>query len=228
MQLLDNASEKDVSSLQKTFRDIKNITGAIGTESLQSILDAIIHSLPEMAHKLGKAEPKVVINDHNLRLIPEIAPVIKNVLTHSFRNAMDHGLETIVERKKSGKPEFGTITVDVSQKGAQLILEISDDGRGLPVNKLKQKAIQNGTLKPNEAISDHDLSELIFQSGLTTAESVSDISGRGVGMDAIRMFIEKAGGKVAIQFKQKPEQDSEFLPFIMNITLPSSCAKKIA
>jgi HAMP domain-containing protein/HPt (histidine-containing phosphotransfer) domain-containing protein len=228
MQILGSVNEKDISSMQKGFKAIKNITEAIGTESIHSILDAIINSLPEMANKLGKSTPKVVITDHDLRFLPDIAPVIKNVLTHSFRNSMDHGLETSKERKVHGKPDFGTITVDVNQKGEQIVLQISDDGRGLPVSKLKQKAIQNGTLKPKGELSDHDLSEMIFQSGLSTAESVSDISGRGVGMDAIRKFIEKAGGKVGIQFKQKPDQDSEFLPFILNITLPSSCAKQVA
>ena len=228
MQIVGGVNEKDVNSLQKAFKDIKSITGAIGTESMQSILDAIIRSLPEMAHKLGKKAPKVVINDHNIRFLQDIAPVIKNVLTHSFRNAMDHGLETSAERKAHGKPEVGTITVDVTHVGDQTAILISDDGRGLAVNKLKQKAIQNDTLNAKGDISDHDLSELIFQSGLTTADSVSDISGRGVGMDAIRKFVEKAGGKVDIRFKQKPKQDSEYLPFTLNITLPSSCSKQIA
>ena len=228
MQILGSVNEKDVSSLQKGFKAIKNITEAIGTESIHSILDAIINSLPEMAQKLGKASPKVVISDHDLRFLPDIAPVIKNVLTHSFRNAMDHGLESSEERKAHGKPDFGTITVDLNHKDDLIVLQISDDGRGLPVNKLKQKAIKNGTLKADGALTTHELSELIFQSGLSTADNVSDISGRGVGMDAIRKFIEKAGGNVGIQFKHKPEQNSEFLPFIMNITLPSSCAKQVA
>jgi two-component system chemotaxis sensor kinase CheA len=228
MLILDGVNEKDVASLQKGFKAIKNITAAIGTESILSILDAIINSLPEMAHKLGKAAPKVMITDHDLRFLPEFAPVIKNVLTHSFRNAMDHGLETGDERKAHGKPDFGTINVDLHQKGDQIVLQISDDGRGLPVNKLKQKAIKNGTLKADGELTAHELSELIFQSGLSTADNVSDISGRGVGMDAIRKFIENAGGKVGIQFKHKPEKNSEYLPFILNITLPSSCAKQVA
>ena len=228
MQILGSVNEKDVGSLQKGFKAIKNITEAIGTESIHSILDAIINSLPEMAQKLGKAAPKVVITDHDLRFLPDIAPVIKNVLTHSFRNAMDHGLEASEERKAHGKPDFGTITVDLNHKDDQIVLQISDDGRGLPVNKLKQKAIKNGTLKADGALTTHELSELIFQSGLSTADNISDISGRGVGMDAIRKFIEKAGGNVGIQFKHKPEQNSEYLPFIMNITLPSSCAKLVA
>lgn len=224
---LENFNSKDALSMQKALSEIKSITSAIGTESLASLLDALIRSLPEMAAQLGKATPQVVINDNNIRFNSDIAPVIKNVLTHSFRNSMDHGLETSIERKKLGKPEFGTITLDVTQEGDLTNLKFSDNGRGLAVKKLKQKAIQNGTLDVKSEYTSHELAELIFQSGLSTAEKVSDISGRGVGMDAIRKFVENAGGKVEIQFKDKPKQDSEYLPFSLCISLPSSCAKQV-
>lgn len=225
---LSGFNDKDLNSLKQTLKEIKNITAAIGTESLASILGAHIQSLPEMAQQLGKAAPKVVINDHNIRFLPDIAPVIKNVLMHSFRNTMDHGIETIAERKSQGKPEFGTITIDVDQQGNEVALLFSDDGRGLAASKLKQKAIQSGSLNANADLSSHDLAELMFKSGMSTAENVSDISGRGVGMDAIRQFIEKAGGKVDIRFKQEAKKDSDYIPFALCITLPSSCTKKLA
>jgi len=181
-----------------------------------------------MAQQLGKSAPHVVIEDHNIRFVPDIAPVIKNVFTHSFRNAIDHGLETSEERKAHGKPDFGTITVEVNEENDQVVLSISDDGRGLAVRKLKDKAIQNGLLDAKGDVSAQVLAELIFQSGMSTADNVSDISGRGVGMDAIRQFVEKAGGKIEIRFNQEPKQDSEFLSFISRITLPASCTKKVA
>jgi HAMP domain-containing protein/HPt (histidine-containing phosphotransfer) domain-containing protein len=224
-QILENSGDTNINELKQS---LKNITEAIGTESIESLMDALIHSLPALAQQLGKPTPHVVSNDHNIRFLPEIAPVIKNIFTHSFRNAIDHGIESIAERKAQGKPEFGTITVDVSQSVDFVNLSISDDGRGLAVNKLKQKAIQNGTLDAKGNISSEQLADLIFQSGLTTAEKVSDISGRGVGMDAIRKFVEKAGGKVEIRFKEKPKQDSEFIPFAVYITLPSRYAIQIA
>ena len=102
-----------------------------------------------------------------------------------------------------------------------------DDGRGLAVKKLRDKAIQNGLLDANSDISAQAMAELIFHSGMTTAETVSDISGRGVGMDAIRQFVEQAGGKVEIRFNQAPQKDSEFLPFITRITLPAAFARKV-
>lgn len=227
-QALDSFDEKDVNSLRQALKDVKAITSAIGTESMESLLDALIHSMPEIAHQLGKPAPHVVIDDHNIRFFPDIAPVIKNVFTHSFRNAIDHGFESSEERIAHGKPDFGTITVEVNQENDQVVLLISDDGRGLAVRKLKEKAIKTGLMDAQGDISPQALAELIFQSGMSTAENVSEISGRGVGMDAIRQFVEKAGGKVEIRFVEEPKQDSEFLSFISRITLPASCTKKVA
>lgn len=226
--ILDGINDHDVNSLRQALNGVKAITNAIGTESMESLLDAIVRSMPELAQKLGKSAPHVVIEDHNIRFVPDIAPVIKNVFTHSFRNAMDHGLETSEERKAHGKPDYGTITVEVNEENDQVVLSISDDGRGLAVKKLRDRAIQNGLLDAKGDVSAKVLSDLIFQSGMSTADNVSDISGRGVGMDAIRQFVEKAGGKIEIRFNQEPKKDSEFLSFISRITLPSSCTKKVA
>lgn len=226
--ILDGFNDEDATSARQALKDVKAICNAIGTESMESLLDGLIHSMPDMAQQLGKPTPHVVIEDHNIRFNPEIAPVIKNVFTHSFRNAIDHGLENSAERKAHGKPDSGTISVEVHQENDQVVLSISDDGRGLAVKKLKEKAIKNGLIDAKGDISHQALAELIFQSGMSTADNVTDISGRGVGMDAIRQFVEKAGGKVEIRFKQEPKQDSEFLSFISRITLPASCAKKVA
>lgn len=224
-QVLESSNVTNVNDLKQSLKDI---TEAIGTESIESLMDALIHSLPALAQQLDKHTPHVVSNDHNIRFLPDIAPIIKNIFTHSFRNAIDHGIEPVAERKAKGKPDVGTISVDVSLSGDKVSLSISDDGRGLAVNKLKQKAIQNGTLDAHGIISTEQLADLVFQSGLTTAEKVSNVSGRGVGMDAIRKFVEEAGGKVEIRFTEKPKQDSEFIPFSVYITLPSSYTVQVA
>ena len=226
--ILNDIGDKDTAKLRQALNDAKAVTNAIGTESMESILDAIVRSLPDLAQSMGKGAPHVVIEADNIRFMRDIAPVLKNVFTHSFRNAMDHGLESVEERKAHGKPDFGTITVKVNEENEQVVLSMFDDGRGLAVKKLKDKAIQNGLLDVNSEISGLALAELIFQSGMTTAENVSDISGRGVGMDAIRQFVEQAGGKVEIRFNQTPQKDSEFLPFVTRITLPAAFAKKLA
>jgi HAMP domain-containing protein/HPt (histidine-containing phosphotransfer) domain-containing protein len=226
--ILDNVDNQNRDGLRKTLHDVKAVTNAIGTESMETLLDAIVRSMPELAQKLGKRAPNVVIEDHNIRFVPDIAPVLKNVFTHSFRNAIDHGLETAEERKASGKPDQGTIKVEVNEENDQVVLSMSDDGRGLPVKKLKDKAIQAGLLDAKREVTAQTIAELIFQSGLSTADDVTDISGRGVGMDAIRKFVEKAGGKVEIRFSQEPKKDSDYLSFESRITLPASFAKKVA
>ena len=226
--ILRGFNSQDVDSLRQALHDVKAITAAIGTESIESLLASIIASVQDLARQLGKPVPHVVINDHNIRFVPEIAAVIKNVFMHSFRNAIDHGLETSAERLAKGKSASGTITVEVNEKKDQVVLSIFDDGRGLAVKKIKDKAVQCGLLDANSVVSPQVVADFIFKSGVSTAENVSDISGRGVGMDAIRLFVEKAGGKIEIDFARKPEPDSEFLPFVMSITLPVSCIKKIA
>ena len=227
--VLDHVNEHDVNALRRAVRTVKSISGAIGTESIAALLDAITRSMPELAQRLGKVAPHVVIKDNGIRLAVEVAQVIKNVFTHGFRNAMDHGIETAAERAAQGKPEQGTITLDVTEENGRVVLALSDDGRGLALRKLRDKATAQGIVYPNEELSELELGDLIFQSGLSTAANVSDISGRGVGMDAMRKFVEKLGGEVEIRFTKKtPLGDPDYRPFEFRIILPAVCAVKVA
>ncbi len=225
---LNRVNEHDVDALRTAVKTVKTITAAIGTESIPSLLEAIIRSMPELAQRLGKSAPNIVVKDNNIRLAAEVGNVMKNVFTHGFRNAMDHGLEPADERKAHGKPEQGTIVLEVREEEGRVVLALSDDGRGLAVRKLKEKAIEQGLLDPTKKITDQMLAELIFQSGVSTAVNVSDISGRGVGMDAVRKFVEKLGGKVEIRFTQKSKGDDDYRPFESRFILPAECAVKVA
>jgi GAF domain-containing protein/HPt (histidine-containing phosphotransfer) domain-containing protein/two-component sensor histidine kinase len=225
---LDHVDERDVNALRSMVRTVKSICGAVGTESISALLDAITRSMPELAQRLGKVAPNIVIKDNGIRLAVEVAQVMKNVFTHGFRNAMDHGIETAAERIAQGKPEQGTITLDVREEDGKVVLALSDDGRGLALRKLKDKATAQGIVYSNEELSDHELADLIFQSGVSTAANVSDISGRGVGMDAIRKFVEKLGGSVEVRFAKKTTTDSEYRQFESRIMLPAVCAIRLA
>ncbi|MCX6110420.1 MAG: chemotaxis protein CheW [Proteobacteria bacterium] len=123
---------------------------------------------------------------------------IKDPLTHLVRNAVDHGIELPEERKKAGKPETGSLKVQAYHEGGQVIVEISDDGQGLKRAKIGAKAVERGliTAQALETMSDRDVHQLIFAPGLSTADKVSSLSGRGVGMDVVRTNIEKIGGVV--------------------------------
>ncbi len=123
---------------------------------------------------------------------------IKDPLTHLVRNAVDHGIELPEDRKKAGKPETGSLKVQAYHEGGQVIVEISDDGQGLKRAKIGAKAVERGliTAQALETMSDRDVHQLIFAPGLSTADKVSSLSGRGVGMDVVRTNIEKIGGIV--------------------------------
>ena len=124
---------------------------------------------------------------------------IYNPLVHMIRNSVDHGLETPEERVKAGKPEKGVITLKAYHRGGNIVIEIADDGRGLNREKILSKAIKSGTVQNPETITDSEIYKLIFLPGLSTAEKVTDVSGRGVGMDVVKRAIEKLRGKIEIE-----------------------------
>ena len=118
-------------------------------------------------------------------------------MTHIVRNSADHGLETPEERKAAGKSELGTVTIRSYHEGGQVVIEISDNGRGLSREKIGGKAVEKSIISQNqlELMSDKEVYQLIFAPGFSTAAAVSNISGRGVGMDVVRTNIEKIGGR---------------------------------
>jgi two-component system chemotaxis sensor kinase CheA len=124
--------------------------------------------------------------------------MIRDPLTHIIRNAVDHGIETPAERLKSGKREIGLLCVSARQSGNQILIDIQDDGRGIDGKKLVDKAIASGTLEKGAQLSHREQLALIFEPGLSTAKSVTSISGRGVGMDVVRSNVERIGGIVEV------------------------------
>lgn len=131
----------------------------------------------------------------------QVLELIKDPLTHMIRNSADHGIETIDDRLAAGKKETGTIRLNAFHEGGQIIIEISDDGAGLPVEKLKAKALANGLASEEELaeMSDQQIQRFIFHAGFSTAQQVTSVSGRGVGMDVVRTNIEKIGGTVELK-----------------------------
>lgn len=124
---------------------------------------------------------------------------IYNPLVHMIRNSVDHAIEMPEERKKQGKSEKGLIRLKAYHRGGTIVIEIGDDGRGLDKKKILDKAIKNGVLNSGEGLSDQDIYRLIFLPGLSTAEKITDVSGRGVGMDVVKGAVEKLRGKIEIE-----------------------------
>lgn len=130
----------------------------------------------------------------------QLLEMIKDPLTHMVRNSADHGLEGPADRRGAGKPETGTITLSAYHEGGHIIIEIADDGRGINVERVKQKAIENGLTTAEEVanMSEGHICQFIFKAGFSTAEKVTSVSGRGVGMDVVRTNIEKIGGTIEL------------------------------
>ncbi len=141
----------------------------------------------------------------------QVLELIKDPLTHMIRNSADHGLESPKDRLAAGKPEVGLIQLDAYHEGGHIIIEVADDGRGLNLKRIKEKAVMNGLVGENEAdsMSDQQLAQFIFRAGLSTAERVTAVSGRGVGMDVVRTNIEKIGG--TIELKTQAGRGSTFI-----------------
>jgi two-component system chemotaxis sensor kinase CheA len=123
---------------------------------------------------------------------------IGDPLTHMIRNAVDHGIESAADRIAAGKPAEGTIRLSAEQKGARIFVRVSDDGRGIDRARVRAKAIERGVIAADGTLSDEEIDQLICAPGFSTAESISSISGRGVGMDVVRSNVEALGGRVEI------------------------------
>jgi two-component system chemotaxis sensor kinase CheA len=157
----------------------------------------------DLAHELNKKIDLQMLGA-DTELDRQVLELIKDPLTHMVRNSADHGLETPAERLKSGKSETGRVTLNAYHEGGHIIIEIQDDGKGLAIDKIKQKAIQNGMASEGElaAMSDQQIIQFIMKPGFSTAAKVTSVSGRGVGMDVVKTNIEKIGGTIEIKSQQ--------------------------
>jgi len=153
----------------------------------------------DLARELGK-KVKLIIEGEDTELDKSIIEEIGDPLVHMIRNAVDHGIEPPEDRVQKGKPEEGTIWLKAYNEGNMIVIEIKDDGKGMDPEKLKQKAVEKGIITPQEAenMSDKESFMLVFKPGFSTAEKVTNVSGRGVGMDVVKTNIEKLNGIIEI------------------------------
>ncbi len=153
----------------------------------------------DLASDLGK-RIDLIMTGEETELDRQVMELIRDPLTHMIRNAADHGLETPDQRRAAGKPEMGRITLSARHEGGAILIEMTDDGRGLPAARIRAKALDVGLINPAQAaaMSDAEARQLIFLPGFSTAASVTAVSGRGVGMDVVRTNIEAIGGAIEL------------------------------
>lgn len=226
LELIKAAKAADAQAMANALHEVDQTLSLIGTEKIDHVLAGILESMPSLAKELGKEPPKISIEDHGIVVRTQIVGLLKNVFTHVFRNSMDHGLETADVREAAGKSAAGHIRLNLSIKDGRLQFKLGDDGRGLAVAKIRQKAIDNGLIPADGNTPPEEIAQLIFASGFSTAEKVTEVSGRGVGMDAVKGFLQREGGDVAIHFTDNTVADMR--PFELVITLPEKFAAHLS
>ncbi|HEY0184780.1 MAG TPA: chemotaxis protein CheW [Rhodopila sp.] len=215
-QLLQLARTQENSAFTVPLQRLSHITSDLQEGVMKTRMQPIGHAwnkLPrlvrDLSHDMGKKIELTMIGAET-ELDRQVLELIKDPLTHMIRNSGDHGLETPAERRALGKPETGNIVLNAFHEGGYIILEVSDDGRGLPVDKIRAKALANGLATESElaGMSDTQIQRFIFRAGLSTATTVTAVSGRGVGMDVVKTNIERIGG--TIELKSTAGQGTKF------------------
>jgi two-component system chemotaxis sensor kinase CheA len=185
-------------ALMRQTRDLQDQVMAVRAQPVRTVFQRMPRLVRELAETLGK-QATLVMHGEATEIDKTIVEELADPLTHMIRNALDHGLESPAERLALGKPAAGQITLAAEQRGGRVIIRVSDDGRGLPRQKLLAKAIDRGLIAPGARLGAAEIDALIFHPGLSTADSVSAVSGRGVGMDVVRENIAALGGRVLVE-----------------------------
>ncbi len=169
-------------------------------------IETVVNRFPRMIRDLSKKLDKkmeLYMTGEETELDRTVIDEIGDPLMHLLRNSADHGLEHADVRAQRGKPEVGTIFLNAYQDGNNVVIEVGDDGNGIDVEKVRNKAIEKGTITPEqaEAMTDKDIIDILFRPSFSTAEKISDVSGRGVGLDVVKSKIEALGGDVEVKTK---------------------------
>lgn len=185
-----------LADLDRNTRDLQESVMSIRMIPMSMVFSRFPRMLRDLASKLGKKVDFVTVGEAT-ELDKGLVEKITDPLTHLVRNSCDHGIETPADRVAKGKPETGTITLSASHQGGSIVIEVRDDGRGLSREKLIKKARERGIHAP-DSMTDQEVWALIFAPGFSTADVVTDVSGRGVGMDVVKKNITALGGTVDI------------------------------
>lgn len=225
--------QADKTDSTGTYRELKQVveqfskisadlrSGIMETRKVQAkaLLDKAPRLVRDVAANAGK-QIRVQITGDDMRIDKNYAELLDAPLVHMVRNAADHGIETPEEREKAGKSVEGTIHIELAEQENDIRLTISDDGRGLNRDALSRKAVNMGLVEPGRPLSENDILNILFKSGVSTAAEITDISGRGVGMDVVKQAIDSAGGRIKVD-------SSKGRGSMFTILLPKNVSTKI-
>ena len=186
-----------VQELAGVSTDIHEISARLRMVELKPVFTKMSRMVRDLAKKTEKLV-KLVVHGDDTKVDRKMAEAVSAPLVHMVRNAVDHGLESPEGRKDVGKPPLGTITINAYNDEKEVIVEISDDGKGIDKDAIFNKALKQGLVEENQDMAEPEILALIFHPGFSTAAQVTSISGRGVGMDVVRRDIESLGGRIEI------------------------------
>lgn len=193
----DPKLSKDASQVAKIVRDVQEVAMGMRMIPIGPTFQKMARLVRDVSRKAGK-QVELHISGEETELDKNVIQQISDPLIHMVRNAVDHGVESPTQRKTTGKAELGHVYLSAFHQGGNIVIEIRDDGKGLDPKKLIAKGIEKGLITPGEELTDEQAYNLIFAPGFSTAEKITDISGRGVGMDVVRRNIEALRGKTEI------------------------------
>jgi two-component system chemotaxis sensor kinase CheA len=198
MQVGEGARLADgLLTLARQTRELQDTVMAVRAQPVRTVFQRMPRLVRDLGRALGK-DVRLVLHGEATEVDKTVIEELSDPLTHMIRNAMDHGVEMPDDRENVGKPREGTISLSAEQRGGRIVISIADDGRGLNREKLLAKARANGLVAPDARLSPEEIDELIFAAGLSTVDKVTDISGRGVGMDVVRRNVEALGGRITV------------------------------
>lgn len=214
LELFDTYSHFE-DKFKKNADDLKNSTQklALNTSSLQEgimqirmvPISTLFARFPrlvrDLSHSLNK-KTDLILEGEDTELDKSIVEDLLDPLIHCVRNSLDHGLESAEKRAAAGKPETGTVIMRAGNEGSMIVIEVSDDGAGIDAEKVRQKAIEKGLIAPDAVLNEQEVHNLIFMPGFSTSDTVSSISGRGVGLDVVRTQIEKLKGTIQVNSRK--------------------------
>lgn len=187
-----------MSQLNKTVRDLQELSLSLRMVPIGSVFHKMARIVRDLGRKLEK-DIQFSTEGDETELDKTVVDQIGDPLMHMVRNAADHGIESPAERVAAGKPPQGKISLRAYHQGGNIYIEIEDDGKGLDRDVLRRKAIEKGVIAESDVLTDHEIDNLIFAPGFSTAKQVTDVSGRGVGMDVVRRNVESLQGSVSVR-----------------------------
>lgn len=197
VSIKDQKFQKDSVQLNRITAELQRISMSMRMVPIKATFQKMIRLVRDLSKKEGK-EVNLVMNGEDTEIDRNMVEEIYEPLVHMIRNSVDHGIELPVDRYAAGKDPAGTVWISAEQKGGNIVIDIRDDGKGLDSEKIRAKAIERGVISASDQLDDKAIFELIFHAGFSTRDKVTEVSGRGVGMDVVKKCVERLRGKMEV------------------------------